>query len=301
MQKTVRQQFGGSWTETKLEALEKYLKAYLQIFHNNERAKSYSTIYVDAFAGTGYMEKRKRKVGTGDSFPELVLPEIDELAKGSARRALEVQPGFNHYLFIEKSQIRCKQLQAVKDEHPNIASNIQIENADANAFLSAWCKSEDWSRHRALVFLDPFGMQVDWELLKSIANTGAVDLWLLFPLGIGVTRLLTKNGRPPQRWADNLTRVLGADDWMQFYKTEKRPTLFDEEQIDYRDVDFSQLSTYFVGRLKEIFPDVATNPKPLYNSRNSPMYLLCFATANPQQARSGTAVKIAEDVLRKLR
>jgi three-Cys-motif partner protein len=46
-------QFGGRWTEEKLERLRKYLVAYTTIFKANERAKHLRTTFVDAFAGTG--------------------------------------------------------------------------------------------------------------------------------------------------------------------------------------------------------------------------------------------------------
>ena len=51
---TSQHQFGGSWTEEKLDRIRKYLAAYTTIFTQNSRAATYRTIYVDAFAGTGY-------------------------------------------------------------------------------------------------------------------------------------------------------------------------------------------------------------------------------------------------------
>jgi hypothetical protein len=39
--------FGGSWTEIKLAGLHKYLKAYRQIFTQNENARYFKTWYVD--------------------------------------------------------------------------------------------------------------------------------------------------------------------------------------------------------------------------------------------------------------
>ena len=47
-------EFGGDWTTDKLERVRKYLQAYTVIFNRNPRAKKLHTIYVDAFAGTGY-------------------------------------------------------------------------------------------------------------------------------------------------------------------------------------------------------------------------------------------------------
>jgi len=31
-------------------------------------------------------------------------------------------------------------------------------------------------------------MQVDWTTLEAVASTQAIDIWILFPLGIGVNR-----------------------------------------------------------------------------------------------------------------
>lgn len=46
-------QFGGEWTTEKLERLREYLCAYMRIFSKNSHAARYTTVYVDAFAGTG--------------------------------------------------------------------------------------------------------------------------------------------------------------------------------------------------------------------------------------------------------
>ena len=50
------------------------------------------------------------------------------------------------------------------------------------------------------LFLDPYGMQVEWETIRSIASTQAIDLWVLFPLGMGMSRVLVKSGQIPDSW-----------------------------------------------------------------------------------------------------
>jgi len=52
---------------------------------------------------------------------------------------------------------------------------------------------------------------------------------------------------------------------------------------------------YFIKRLQGIFKGVATNPLILRNSKNVPLYLLCFAAGN--QRGAPTAVKIAKEIL----
>jgi three-Cys-motif partner protein len=55
---------------------------------------------------------------------------------------------------------------------------------DANTYLKEWCERTDWRAYRTVMFLDPYGMQVDWSLIEAIANTRAVDLWILFRLAL---------------------------------------------------------------------------------------------------------------------
>jgi three-Cys-motif partner protein len=186
--------FGGDWTSDKLERVRKYLCAYTTIFEKNVRASYFTTIYVDAFAGTG---QRAESAGSRGKAAAATLEDEDDsdaeaLQKGSARIALEVDPPFDRFLFIERSAKRVKELETLRRDFPVKANAIQIERADANDFLKQWCQQTDWQRHRAVVFLDPYGMQVDWAIIEAIAATKAIDLWLLFPLAVAVNRLLCR-------------------------------------------------------------------------------------------------------------
>src|SRR5690606_546401 len=97
---------------------------------------------------------------------------------------------------------------------------------------------------------------------------------------------------------NKLNSLFGTTDWFDaFYETEISATLFGEEQRTKKVVNLEQIGRYFVSRLKTVFPKVAEDPLPLYNSRNNPLYLLCFAAGNPRGA--SLAVKIAQDILSK--
>jgi three-Cys-motif partner protein len=291
--------FGGDWTNDKLERVRKYLCAYTTIFKKNVRASYFTTIYVDAFAGTG---QRVESAGRHGKAAAAALEDEDDadaeaLQKGSARIALEVDPAFDRFLFIERSAKRVKELHKLKSEYPNRANVVQIEQGDANKVLRQWCQQTDWQRHRAVVFLDPYGMQVDWTTVEAIAATQAIDLWVLFPLGVAVNRLLTKNEPPPKNWADALTRFFGNEDWKQeFYSKKTERTLFGDEETERKEANFERIGRFFLKRLKTVFAQVAPNPLILSNSKGVPIYLLSFAAGNPKGAR--TAVKIAKDILK---
>jgi hypothetical protein len=72
--------------------------------------------------------------------------------------------------------------------------------------------------------------------------------------------------------------------------------LFGTQNVFVKEANFDSIGKYFVSRLKTIFAGVAENPLPLRNSKNVPIFLLCFAASNPKGA--STAVKIAQDILK---
>jgi three-Cys-motif partner protein len=292
-----KHEFGGDWTTDKLERVRKYLCAYMTIFTRNPKAQYFTTVYVDAFAGTGHRAGAPRRGGKRAAPGEAADPEAESFKKGSARIALEVDPSFNRFIFIERDADRVKELEALRDRFPNKAQDVRVEQGDANAFLKQWCKETDWKKHRAVVFLDPYGMQVDGETLEALAGTRAIDLWLLFPLGVAVNRLLTKVGPPPDEWANALTRIFGTKDWEKaFYPKKREEMLWGPEETQRKEATLQAIGRFFLDRLKTIFAKVAANPLPLWNSKGTPIYLLCFAAGNPKGAP--TAVRIAQDILK---
>ena len=283
------QKFGGDWTEDKLERVRKYLPAYTKIM-NKQLYFRYA--YIDAFAGTGYRENKQEEDDSLPLFPEFDLP-AQKFFDGSARIALEVKPRFHKYIFIEKDEDKARQLEKLKEEFPEQANDILIINEDANQYIAKLC-SGDWSKRRAVLFLDPFGMNVSWETITAIAKTEAIDLWYLFPL-MGVNRLLNNDGDIKESNRKKLDDVFGSTDWSdRFYQ--KLP-LFENYPWEEKTVDSKSIAEYLVDRLKTIFPGVAENPLLLRNSRNGPLFLLCFAAANKKGAKP--AIKIAKHILKK--
>lgn len=210
-------QFGGAWTEKKIEKVKKYLDAYVKVMKHQR----FYTIYIDAFAGTGYRKQKDQ----GCSEPSLLeIEDIDtdesrELKNGSVKEALKVDPQFDKYIFIEKRHNNCSELQKIKEENPQ--ANIEIVEDDANKALLGLCHK--WQNFdRAVLFLDPFGMQVEWETLKAVAATRKIDVWYLFPSGIGVTRNLPNHIQAESTESILFDKIFGSHDWLErFYKKDQ--------------------------------------------------------------------------------
>jgi three-Cys-motif partner protein len=285
--------FGGDWTSRKLSILTKYLAAYTTALKDRPFRKA----YIDAFAGTGYRTRRDQHSGSGSPlFPDLAAPAPQALLDGSARMALQVTPRFDRYIFIESDPDRCAQLATLKDEFPDLAKDIRINTADANEEIQKLCRM-NWKERRAVLFLDPYGMQVEWPTIAAVASTKAIDMWLLFPLGVGVNRLLTKSGEIPPSWRHRLDMLLGTANWYdEFYTVETTPTLFGDAEQRITKAATETIGRYFNQRLKTVFAGVSENPAVLRNSKNCPLYLLCFAAGNARGAP--IAMRIADSLLK---
>jgi three-Cys-motif partner protein len=284
----MRHAFGGLWTRKKLEVLEEYLKFYVTALKN----QPFDLHYADAFAGTG---SHNVKIYEGQ---EELIPE--ENLKGSVITALDVNPSFDHYHFNDLNLGHIKALKEIKEQYPQ--KIISITEQDANSFVPEFCASLGVN-DRAVLFLDPYSTQLDWDTLKYVTTSNKVDLWLLFPLSV-IIRMTPKDGakiRP--EWRETINRLLGTNEWEKaLYKPKKIPDIADlfgslYPEVNLERLNVEELTTWLTNRLNQIFPFVA---KPLLLENNGkPLFLFFFAVSNPQQKAWGLAQKAAGHIIKK--
>jgi len=272
--------FGGEWTEIKLERLQKYLNFYTTALRNIAPRYGWDLMYIDAFAGTGKCTIQ------GKSDP------ID----GSARIALQATPPFDKYIFIDKDEKHINALNSLISEHPE--KYIHVYNDDANLRIVDICKSTNWKSARAIMFLDPYGMEVKWSTLEEISKTQAVDMWYLFPLS-GLYRQATRKyvalDKGKEKALDNL---LGTSEWRSaFYEPPAQQDLFDMEPSAERCMQWEDMVRYVrEERLKSVFPEVS---QPLILRVNGiPRFALFFAVSNPGQSAIGLSMRVANHILK---
>lgn len=287
------QLFGGSWTEQKLNILKKYLEAYNTALKN----QPFERIYVDAFAGTGYRQQRKRQYNIKGFFKELEQDESEQFLKGSAKLALEVKPPFHRYIFIESNSKKIDELKKLQKEHPEQSERIEIAQSDAKVFIQKYCQSEDWKGKRAVLFLDPFATEVEWTTIEAVAKTQAIDVWILFPL-MAVNRLLANDADKVSY--NRLNQIFGTKDWFErFYKTRTLNNIFGQSvETVNKACDFKRIGNFYKNQLKTIFVEVAEKTKVFYNRRGSALFQLFFAVGNKRGAP--VAIRIAGHLMRKI-
>ncbi|MGH9426050.1 MAG: three-Cys-motif partner protein TcmP, partial [Terriglobia bacterium] len=219
---------------------------------------------------------------------------------GSVRIALRVDPPFQHFVFIEKDRRRYTTLkEALKNEFPEIynSGKVQILKQDANIAIQSLLKTSS-PDYRAVLFLDPYGMQISWTTIESIAASQIIDLLILFPIGMGVNRLLRKDGKIRESERHRLNDCFGSTDWeSKFYEQSTQLGLFSPSDEAVKTASFETIANHYNDRLKAVFAAVAANPLFLRNSKNSSLYALCFAASNEKGAP--IAVRIASHIFKK--
>lgn len=272
--------FGGNWTKIKIEILVEYAKAYLAIMKNR---RFFKLMYFDGFAGSGFIVKDKQ-VGV-------------DITVGAARRIIEItEPRpFDVYYFVEKDQINFRLLnENTKKAFPKKEIHAVCDDCNKKIIdLGNYLRDPQNKNVRTLAYIDPCGMQVEWRSLESLRGL-PIDMWILVPTGLGVNRLLKRDGQISDAWLEKLELFLGLTREQiekKFYK--KKATLFEEITIVEKEKDAIENSAkLYKSRLKEIF-DFVSKPYELRNSSNAVMYHL-FLTSNNKAAE-----KIGNDIVNK--
>ncbi|MFC3071514.1 three-Cys-motif partner protein TcmP [Shinella pollutisoli] len=287
-------EFGGQHTEIKLELVEKYLKAWATAL----RPKFNSLWYIDAFAGTGARTVRT-EARDGDLF-EAPVPERVESRRGSAKIALDIVPPFDRLIFMEQKAAHCAALEALKAAHPD--RDIRILNGDANVLIPATIDRVNWTSRRAILFLDPYGMEVAWATLEAIARTRAIDVWFLFPLS-GLYRQAARSISDVDATKRRaLTTMLGTNEWETELYSPVPPAVdllgaLEPSAERQRNADVAGLEQYVKRRLETIFPLVA-DPFPLPPQRKPQRFSLFFAASNPSEKAIALARRFAGHILK---
>ena len=279
-------------TEVKLNLVEAYIKAYSTAL----KSQPWERWYIDAFAGTGSRTVR-HAARAGGIFEEDV-PERIERRRGSARIALEVEPKFDRLIFMEQRPKHCAALLTLKDQFPD--RDITVVQGNANEIIQREIRWDGWGRTRAVLFLDPYGMSVEWETLKAVAETKAIDVWYLFSLA-GLYRQAARDiAKIDQFKRSAITRMLGTDAWeKELYQSDYvHADLFGNEYLEdcRRAADVKGLESYVTQRLRDLFPHVM-DPFPLPVSKKPQIFSLYFAISNDSPAAIGLARKIAGHIL----
>ncbi len=253
----------GEWSELKLEILRKYEAAYSPILTRHRLHHS----YIDGFAGAGH-HVSKRTSG---------------LIPGSPLNALDIVPPFKEYHFVDLDQTRVHELRRIVGRKPN----VHIYEGDCNnILLSQVFPLISYKRYRrALCVLDPYRLQLRWEVIKAAAQEKTIEIFLNFPI-MDMNRNVFRE-RASTKKIHQMNTFWGDDSWRDVaFRTDGN--LFGEPEKQPNDA----IAQAFRDRLRnEAGFKYVPKPAPMRNSKHSTLYYLFFA------AHEATANKIMSDIL----
>ena len=281
----------GHWSTKKLNAFEGYVKEYLKIMRFQKHWKS---IYFDGFAGSG-LRKSQTKNPLFDGL-ELLEAETN-LYKGAAERLISMeQPNvFDYYYFIEKNEKAKESLKTrLTKSEVSKTKKLEFRVGDCNIELKKLAKALKSNEFVALVFLDPFGMQIDWNSIANLAGT-RTDIWILIPTAVIVNRLLDKEGKLKNY--KKLESFFGMTETAireKFYPKIDYRDLFGNSEVKHQKVldPINKIAEVYCTNLAKIWKHVS-RPLKLSNRNGAPLFHFVFASNNK------TALKIADYIIKK--
>ena len=253
----------GYWSEIKLEIVRKYAAAYSRILANQASIKAH--VYIDGFAGAGTHISK----ATG------------EAVAGSPLNALKIAPPFTELHFIDLEGSRTAELR----RHAAGDPRVTVHDGDCNRVLLdvvfPRCRWSDF--RRVLCLLDPYGLKVNWEVLRTAGEMKSVEIFYNFMIMDGNMNVFMRDpskGTPVH--AARIDAVWGDGSWRSAaYRTTQ--DLFGNSEQKATNEDIAEA---FRMRLDQVagFAYVPP-PMPMRNSKGAIVYYLYFASQNKTGAK----------------
>ena len=263
----------GYWSEIKLEIIKKYAAEYSKILSAQTNPPFYH-VYIDAFAGPGTNISKK----TGEYIP------------GSPLNALNIEPPFREFFLIDLDERKVSALHDAVGKR----ADVHIFQGDCNPILieKVFPKVQYKAYRRGLCLLDPYKLNLNWEIIKTAGEMKSIDMFLNFPVMDMNRNTLWRN--PEKVSEEGIARMnafWGDETWRDIAYTTKLNLLGYAEKENN-----DTIAEGFRKRLVEVagFKHVPT-PIPMCNSNNATIYYLFFASQKP------VASGIVKDIFDKYR
>jgi len=204
--------------------------------------------------------------------------------------ALHTEPPFTNYHLIDLDSARTENLQRMVQDIPS----AKIYHGDCNKILLEKVfpiLAQDRYK-RALCLLDPYGLHLNWEVMRKAGELGNIEIFLNFPVAdINRNALRRNRDAVEPKQAARLTSFWGDESWRDIAYDTKNDLFAHAEKTDNKTIVQA-----FRQRLKSVagFKHVL-DPMPMRNKNNVEVYYLYFATLKD------VADKIVRDIFKTYR
>ena len=243
----------GIWSELKLSIIRDYATEYSKILSKQPHLRH---MYIDGFAGPGVHVSRR----TGD------------FVAGSPLNALEIIPPFKEYHFIDADEDRTQQLKVMAGNRPEVFTY----SGDCNEILprDVFPRVAYGKYARALCLLDPYGIDLAWNVVAQAAKMGTIEIFLNFMISDANRNVLRHDpDSAAESQVQRFNRFWGDGSWRQAAYSREGNLFGYEEKNPNQD-----LAQAYRERLKRVagfryVPD----PLPMKTRTGSTIYYLYYA------------------------
>lgn len=255
----------GAWAREKLSFIDDFVPPGLQA----TRAKR-DRWYVDLFAGPG-----KNVDDAGKEFDGAALRALRASATTDERVAFTRAVLVNLDPQDHASLTARVDTLAERGELRPLRRNVELLNADANGVVHRIMR-DIHDRAYAFVMADiEAPRQLAWSTVAALKSHGhrSVDLFVLFPLDMGLNRMLSYRTETVEESADTLTRFFGCEDW--------RP-LVEQRVTDAQSPAFRRsLLELYIHRLQGLGWKYVTVVRDVKRVGDSGLYKMIYASNHP--------------------
>ncbi len=246
----------GPWVAEKLD----YLQRYIEIFETSMRKKWHKRHFIDLFAGPGKCRTESSRVLLGSPllalmtsypFTDYFFVELDHTSIETLRTRCSASPLQNQIRFIEQDSN-----QAV---HKIIAEIQSSDRGLGSASLN-------------LAFLDPEGLELEWDTIAALAQVAKMDLIIHYPV-MGLKRMLEVAAKRDDHAID---LFFGDKAWRLLYRHTQNVSVVDQELLLHYKQKLENL-----GYVEVIQDDVTLTEPAIKNTKQGLLYRLLFASKNP--------------------
>jgi three-Cys-motif partner protein len=272
----LRARRSGPWAKDKLSFLDGYLPAALQATTTKR-----TRWYLDLFAGPG----------------RNIIAKTQEEFAGSTPRALSAGNDLVHFTHAVAINKNAADHAALAERVSRLRASGQcfvpepttaLIRGDSNREISRVMQAIH-SRGYVFAFLDiTKPTHLPWTTVSELKRQGheSVDLYILFPLGMAINRLLSWNSATVEQSAAALTSFYGTDDWRRLL--ELRITDAQSPELQRAVLDL------YIDRLSKLGWAHVFVSRDVRRQGSIAMYKMIFATNHDVGARIGDWVRRAE-------
>lgn len=258
----------GYWSEVKLDIVQRYASEYTKVLSKQASIRGFS--YIDGFAGAGHHVSRSSGAQVA----------------GSPVIAMKIAPAFSALYLVDLDGSRTRELKRLAEGDPR----VQVHHGDGNQILLRdvfpKCLWED--RQRALCLLDPYKLNVNWEVLRTAGQMHSIEVFYNFMImDANMNVFMRDPSKVSPEQAARMDAVWGDSTW--------RTAAYQSSQDLFGEIEEKATNEVIAEAFRKRLQEVAgfkyvPQPLPMRNSRGAVVYYLYFGSHNPAGDRIVTYI-----------